>query len=160
MHETHPYQRVLALINFDGADEKIACKALLLARLNQAQLVFLHLIEADAAMDGGYPVSSPQADAAALEAGARRRLDFLATRLGAVEAECIARCGPARQGFQQQLNAWRPDLVVSAQDLGFVGGPHDVLILGHSRKMKGGGLIGRLTAWLSAQTQPRPCRTQ
>lgn len=160
MHETHPYQRVLALIDFDGADEKIASKALLLARLNRAQLVFLHLIEPDAAMDGGYPVSSPKANAAALEAGALRRLDFLATQLGAGEAECIARCAPARQGFQQQLSAWRPDLVVSAQDPGFLGGPHDVLILGHSRKMKDRGLLARLTAWLGAQMQPQSCRTQ
>lgn len=159
MHETHPYQRVLALIDFDGADEKIASKALLLARLNRAQLVFLHLIEPDAAMDGGYPVSSPKANAAALEAAARRRLDFLAAQLGAGEAECIARCAPAHQGFQQQLSAWRPDLVVSAQDPGFLDGPHDVLILGRGGKRKGGGLIGRLLAWLNAQAQPRPCRT-
>lgn len=154
MPETLPYQRVLALINFDSTDEKIACKALLLARMNQAQLVFLHLIEPDAALDGGYPVSSPQADAAALEAGALRRLDFLASRLGACEAECIARCGPARQGFQQQLSAWRPDLVVSAQDAGLLGGPHDVLILGHNRQTKSGGLIGRLASWLSSPFQP------
>lgn len=154
MHETLPYQRVLALINFDGSDEKIARKALLLARLNRAQLVFLHLIEPDATLDGGYPVSSPKADSAAFEAGARRRLDFLATQVGADEAKCIAHCAPVRQGFQQQLKAWRPDLVVSAQDPGFLGGPHDLLILGRSRKMKGCGLIGRLTGWLSAQFQP------
>lgn len=154
MHETHPYQRVLALINFDGSDGKIACKALMLARLNGAQLVFLHLIEPDAALDGGYPAASARAAAAALEAGALRRLNFLATQLGAGEVECVARCAPARQEFKRLLHERQPDLVVAAQDPAFLEGPHDVLILGRNRQMKGGGLISRLAGWLGAQTQP------
>lgn len=154
MPEARPYQRVLALIRFDGTDEKIARKALLLARLNRAQLVFLHLIEPDAALDGGYPVTSAKTEAAALEAGALRRLDFLVARLGAGEAECIARCGPAQQGFKQQLREWQPDLVVSAQDFAFLTGPHDVLILGHGGQTKGRRLISRLANWLGSQFLP------
>ena len=154
MPEARPYRRVLALIRLDGTDENIARKALLLARLNRAELLFLHLIEPDAALDGGYPVSSAKADAAALETGASLRLDFLAAQLGAGEAECIARCAPAQQGFKQQLRKWQPDLVVSAQELPFLSGPHDVLILGHNKQPHGGKLIGRFLSWLGVQFLP------
>ncbi len=154
MHETTAYQRVLALINFDGSDEKIARKALLLARMNRAQLLFLHLVEMEAALDGGFPASSPQTEAAALETAARYRLDFLAAQVGADEAECVACCAPIRQAFRQQLHAWGPDLVVSAHDHAFLNGAHDVLILGCNRQSRDGGLIARLMAWVSSSFQP------
>ncbi len=155
MPEARPYRRVLALIGLDGTeDEKIARKALLLTRLNRAQLLFLHLIEPDAALDGGYPAASAKNDAAALEAGAARRLDFLAAQLGAGEAECVALHGPARQTFRQALKKWQPDLVVSAQDFDFLSGAHDVLILGHNGPPQGGKAIGRFLNWLGAQFLP------
>ncbi len=154
MPEAHPYRRVLALINFDSTDETIARKALLLARLNRAQLVFLHLIEPNAALDGGYPAASTKADAASLEAGARHRLDFLVTQLGAGEAECMACSGPLRQTFKQVLQTWQPDLVVAAAEAGLPTGSCDVLILGQNNSPKGGRLIGRFTAWLSGSLQP------
>lgn len=154
MPDSHPYQRVLALIKLDGTDEKIARKALLLARLNRAQLLFLHLVEPDAALDGGYPASSAKADADALEAGALRRLDFLSAQLGAGEAECIAQHGPSQQNFERVLKTWQPDLVVSAQDFPFLYGAHDVLILGQRKRPKIGRLIGRLASWLGLQTLP------
>lgn len=154
MPEARPYQRVLALVSLDGTDERIMRKALLLARLNQARLVFLHLVEPDAALDGGYPSAGARADAAALERGALRRLDFLAAQLGAGEAECVALHGPARQRFNQAAKKWQPDLVVSAQDFDFLSGAHDVLTLGRGRRKKGGRLIGRLLDWLGAQLLP------
>lgn len=154
MPEARPYQRVLALLNFDGADEQIARKALLLARLNRAQLMFLHLIVPDATLDGGYPAASAKTDALALEAGALRRLDFMVSQLGAGEARIIARVGQARQEFKQLLRECQPDLVVSAQDLGFLAGPHDLLILGQSARLTGGRTLRRLVNWLSTQFQP------
>lgn len=154
MPEARPYRRVLALINLDGSDERIARKALLLARLNRAQLMFLHLIEPEAALDGGYPASSAKSDAAALEAGALRRLDFLAAQLGAGEAQCVARHGPARQCFRELLREWQPGLVVSAQELAFLPGAHDVLILGQNKQPKDGKPITRFLGWLGAQLLP------
>ncbi len=154
MPEAPPYRRVLALIRFDGSDEKIARKALLLARLNRAQLAFLHLVEPEAALDGGYPAASAKNDAAALEAAALRRLDFMSAQLGAGEAECLAQCGPSKQGFKQILKTWQPDLVVSAQDFGYLSGPHDVLILGRHSQSHEGKLISRLARWLGAQFLP------
>jgi hypothetical protein len=153
MHETLPYQRVLALINFDGSDEKIALKALMLARLNQAQLLFLHLIDPDAALDGGYPSASAKAEAAALEAGAMRRLDFLKTQLSAGEAECITRYGPTRQGLKHMLREWQPDLIVSGLDPGYLTGNQDLLILGQPHRLSGGA-FKRIANWLSTQFQP------
>ena len=154
MPEARPYRRVLALIRFDGTDERIARKVLLLARLNRAQMVFLHLVEPEAVLDGGYPAASAKSDAAALKAGALRRLDFLAARLGAGEAECVALHGPAQQMFKRALNEWRPDLVVSAQDSAFLSGAHDVLILGHNCRPQDGRLIGRILNWLGTRLQP------
>lgn len=154
MPEARPYRRVLALIRLDGTDEKIARKALLLARLNRAQLLFLHLIEPDAALDGGYPAASAKTSIAALEAGALRRLDFLAAQLGAGEAECVAQHGPSQQSFKRVLKKWQPDLVVSAEDYAFLSGAHDVLILGQNSRPQGGKLIGRFLGWLGAQFLP------
>jgi nucleotide-binding universal stress UspA family protein len=153
MHETLPYQRVLALINFDGNDEKIARKALMLARLNRAHLLFLHLIEPDAALDGGYPAASAKAEAAALEAGAMRRLDFLKAQLSAGETECIARFGPTRQGLKHLLREWQPDLIVSGLDPGYLTGNQDLLILGQPHRLSGGA-FKRISNWLSTQFHP------
>lgn len=154
MPEAHPYRRVLALVKLDHTDETIARKALLLARLNRAQLVFLHLIEPDAALDGGYPAASAKDNAAALEAGALRRLDFMATQLGAGEAECIARHVSTRQAINPVLQSLRPDLVVAAMDLGLQPGSYDVLILGQGTKPKDGKLISRIIGWLGGSFQP------
>lgn len=154
MPEARPYQRVLALICLDGTDENIARKALLLARLNRAELLFLHLIEPDAALDGGYPAAGAKNDAAALEAGAMRRLDFLVAQLAAGEAKCVALHGPARQSFKQAVKKWQPELVVSAQDFDFLSGTHDLLILGRNSRAQGGRLIGRILNWLGAQLLP------
>lgn len=153
MPELRPYRRVLALIRLDGTDGNIARKALLLARLNRAELLFLHLIEPDTALDG-HPAAGARADAAALEAGAVRRLDFLAAQLGAGEAECAALHGPVRQMFKQAVKKWQPELVVSAQDFDFPSGAHDVLILGRNSRAQGGRLVGRVLSWLGAQLLP------
>lgn len=150
MPEIQAYRRVLALLNLDGTDETLARKALLLARLNRAELVFLHLIAPDAALDG-YPAAGAKAEAAAFEAAARRRLDFLAARLGAGEAECVALYGPARQMFRLALSKWQPDLVVATREADFLSGAHDVLILGKPDRAFGGRGIGRLPAWLDAR---------
>lgn len=153
MPEARPYRRVLALIRLDGTDESIARKALLLARLNRAELLFLHLVEPDAALDG-YPAVGAKSDAAALEAGAVRRLDFLAAQLGAGEAGCVALHGPARQMFKQAVKKWQPELVVSAEDFDFLAGAHDVLILGRRSRSGGGKFIDRVLGWLGAQLLP------
>src|SRR5512147_442589 len=61
MPELRPYRRVVALIRFDARDGVTAEKALLLARLNRAELDFLHLIAPGGNLDGGYPGASPSA---------------------------------------------------------------------------------------------------
>lgn len=149
-----PYRRILTLIDFDARGEQVARRALMMARLSQAELAFLHIVEPDAAMDGGYPVSSHQANAHALETASVRRLDFLAGQLGAGEAECIALYGPARQSLRQALKTWEPDLVISARELDSLSGPYDILILGQRNGRKGGGIIRRIANWLGGQLLP------
>ena len=152
MPELRPYRRVVALICFDARDGVTAEKALLLARLNRAQLDFLHLIAPDGNLDGGYPGGSPSATGRELEAVALRRLDFLAGRLGAGEATCHALYGPERQGFQRYARQWQPDLVVADEHHDFLGGAHDVLVLsGASQQSPRGGLIGRLLGLFGLQ---------
>jgi nucleotide-binding universal stress UspA family protein len=143
MPEIRRYQRVLALINFDGLDGRTAEKALLLARLNQAKLDFLHLIEPDGVLDGGYPGCTPRATARSLEAASLRRLNFLAARTGAVEATCHAVHGPVRQGFLQHVREWQPDLVVAGAPHACLTGSHDVLILSAPTRTGRGKMLAR-----------------
>jgi hypothetical protein len=145
MPELQPYRRILALVRFDACDGAIVEKALLLARLNRAQLDFLHLIEQDGELDGGYWRGSRREAARALEAAALRRLAFLAASMGAGEACCHARHGPHRQGFARHIRHLPPDLVVTGDASASVDGPHDVLVLSGGRRRGGRGW----PAWLA-----------
>lgn len=140
MPDARPYQRVLALINFDGTDERIMRKALLLARLNRAQLDLLHMIAPDGTLDGGYPGSARQATMRDLERGALRRLDYLAGALAAGEAHCHAIYGLPSQVFRQYALEQRPDLVVTGEQMAFLDGACDVLVLSGVRRAHGGRL--------------------
>jgi nucleotide-binding universal stress UspA family protein len=148
-----PYRRILTLIDFDPQSEGVAQRALLLARLNRAQLAFVHLVEPDAALDGGYPATSPKASADALEAGALRRLNFMAAQLGAGEAECLTGFGPRTQVFQRILKDWQPDLVVAARPLPAKAGAVDCLVAAQSGQA-GGGRLKRLGDWLVSAFSP------
>lgn len=55
----HDYRRVLALVDFSDAGSTVARRALNLARLEGAELAFLHLINPDPSLDGGYPPPPP-----------------------------------------------------------------------------------------------------
>ena len=143
-----PYRRILTLIDFDREGESVARRALQLARLNDARLAFLHLAGTDATLDGGYPAASPRAEAAAIADAARRRLNHLATCLGATAAECQAGCGPQRQLYREALRAWQPDLIIAARDYPFLVGPHDLLILGRRDSSVGGKLLRQLVRLL------------
>lgn len=140
MPELHPYRRILALLRFDASDGAMVEKALLLARLNRAQLDLLHLIEPDGELDGGYGRGGRRETVRALEAAALRRLEFLAARLGAGEACCHANYGPHRQGFARHIRHLPPDLVVTGDASASVDGPHDVLVLSAGRSHGGRGL--------------------
>lgn len=150
MPEFRPYRRILALIRFDAMDGVTAEKALMLARLNQAQLDFLHLIEPDGTLDGGYPGSTRQATVRDLERASLRRLDFLAARLGAGEARCHAIYGPLRQAFQQHVREWTPDLIVTGEHHARLPGSHDMLILPYPQS-PGNGRLARLLGLLGSR---------
>ena len=154
MPELRPYRRVLALIDFDDLDCQTAEKALLLARLNQAELDFLHLIEPDGFLDGGYPSGNPRATAESLEKASLRRLSFLAAQLGAAEATCHALYGPLRQGFLRHTKLWQPDLIVTGEHHAYLTGSHDVLILSASKRPHRGKLLARLMNMLGSRSCP------
>jgi nucleotide-binding universal stress UspA family protein len=148
MPELRPYRRVLALIRFDDLDAETARRALMLARLSRAELDFLHLVEPDGLLDGGYPGAGPHSDARALEAASLRRLAFLAASIGAAEARCHAAHGPLRQRFAQHVAEWQPDLVVTGSPAGYLEGMFDVLVLSPVRRTRGRGLMAALRALL------------
>ena len=137
-----PYRRVLALIDFNHLDERIANKAMLFARLNQVGLDFLHLVEPDGLLDGC--LSTPQASARSLEQAALRRLSFLAAGLGAAEASCHAICAPLRQGFRLHVGQWAPDLIVTGEQHAYLGDAYDVLVLSTAGQWRSGRLLSGL----------------
>lgn len=142
----HEYRRILAVVDFNDHATTVVQRAMKLARLERAELILLHLIEPDAALDGSYPLPSRKATAQALEAAALRRLTFLATQLRADAVQLISRCGSPVQNFSSCISEWRPDLVVAESDPGFFAGQHDLLTLGRARR--GGKLQRWLRTWL------------
>jgi len=153
MLEIRPYCRVLALIRFDGSDEQIARRAIHLARLNQARLAFLHLVEPDETLGGGYPGTRSSQNAASIKNAAVRRLNFLAAMLGAGDAECLTGFGHLPQMFQGALKDWQPDLIVAAGPLPGVAGSIDCLIAARPIQ-SGGGKLRVLAHWLISQLRP------
>lgn len=138
----HDYRRILALVDFSEAGTAVARRALNLARLGGTELAFMHLIEPDPGLDGGYPPPSHRQCEQGFEQAALRRLAFLAANLGAGEAELLARYGRPGEAFASGIAAWRPDLVVAGDDPGFLGGRHDLLTLGRSAS------IGRMQRFM------------
>lgn len=154
MPEARPYQRVLALIRFNGTDERIARKALLLARMNRAQISFLHLIEPDGVLDGGYPMAGPRANAHGLETASHRRLAFLAAQLDAEEAECHARYGPWRQSLLKHVTQYQPDLIVTSEQHACLNGAYDLLILSPPKNFHRGKTIGTMLGFVGSLLRP------
>jgi len=138
----HEYRRILAVVDFTDSGRAVARRALGLARLGQAELLLLHLIEPTADLDGGYPQPSRKTSQKSYEAEGLRRLDFFAATLGADEAILQVRFGQPRAAFVDCIAAWRPDLVVADNDPGHLGGRHDLLTLG--RGHNSGGRLMRL----------------
>jgi nucleotide-binding universal stress UspA family protein len=135
----HEYNRILALVDFD--DTRVARRAINLARAMGAELSFLHLIPPDPSLDGGYPPPSRAELARGFETAAQRRLAFLSSSLDAENTTLLCRYGPPEQAFAECLADWRPDLVVADADPGYLGGRHDLLLLGQA---SGGGWLKRL----------------
>lgn len=134
----HNYRRILALVDFSTDGATVARRALRLARMERAELAFLHLIPPDTALDGGYPAPGPNALAEGYEKAALRRLTFLRATLEADGVHLLARYGHPAGGFADCISQWRPDLVVAADNPGYLGGRHDLLTLGRKRRPTGG----------------------
>ena len=142
----HEYRRILALVDLD--DIRVARRALNLARAMDAELAFLHLIPPDPSLDGGYPLPGRAELARGLEEAALRRLAFLSGSLQGDGTALLCRYGPPEQAFTDCLAEWRPDLVVAADNPGYLGGRHDLLLLG--QPTRGGGWLKRLLNQLLA----------
>lgn len=143
------------MIQFDAMDGAIAEKALMLARLNRAELEFLHLIEPDGMLDGGYPGSSRQAGIDDLKRAALRRLEFLAASLGAGEARCHAEYGSPRQEFHEYAREHQPDLIVTGEQAAYLAGSCDVLVLSAAKQSRHGGLPAAIARFFGLRSRTR-----
>jgi universal stress protein A len=150
MPDAPAYRHILALAALDAFDRPVLARAALLARLSGAQLSVLHVVEPDAALDGGYPAGSAASRAAAMEQAARRRLEFLAAQAGVSQAVCHAVQGQQRQVLQRELQVLRPDLVVMGRPDACPPGAFDTLILAATQR-RGGRLLSSLGRWLAPQ---------
>lgn len=146
MPDPYAYRHILALLGFDGLDQQIVARATSLARLSGARLSLLHVIEPEAALDGGYPVGNAATRAAALKQ-ATRRLRYLAASAGLEQAKCHAVYGPRGQMLRQEMAELRPDLVVMGRPGPCPAGAYDILTLAAARQ-RGGRLLPALRAWL------------
>lgn len=140
------YRRILALVDLD--DTRVARRALNLARAMGAELAFLHVIPPDPGLDGGYPAPGRAELARGFESAALRRLACLRGVLNAEDSTLLSRYGPPEQAFTDCLADWRPDLVVADADPGYLGGRHDLLLLGQAPS--GGGWLKRLLGQILA----------
>lgn len=148
------YRHILALVQLDGHDDALIAQASLLARLCQARLDLLHLVDLPPAGDG-YPAPGRAEAARAYEAAARRRMAFLAGRHGIEADRCHARYGPAAHGFRDYVVEQAPELVVVAHDQAeLVAGPWDVLALRSRTPGRGQGLLARLGRALAGHLMP------
>lgn len=143
----HEYRRILAIVDFSGPGALAARRALKLARMGNAELAFLHWIQPDLAVDGGYPAPSHAATRRAYEDGAQRRLRFLAGHLDADDTTLLTAYGASSQTVAEAISAWAPDLVVAAEEAEHLCGRHDLLTLGRARA--GGGRLARLVKGLA-----------
>jgi nucleotide-binding universal stress UspA family protein len=142
------YRRILAVVDLDNGHVGVAQRALNLARLGHSELAFLHLIEPDPTLDGGYPFPSQEAVRKAYEQAGLGRLKFFAANLGAEEAELLARYGHPAHAFADCVATWQPDLVVAGENRAYLGGRHDLLTVGRSGQGDGGGKIRRLLSFV------------
>jgi nucleotide-binding universal stress UspA family protein len=140
----HDYRRVLAMVSLSRDGEKVAWRALRLARLLGAEAAWLHLVVADGQLDGGYPTPSRAGLAQGYEDAALLRLRHLAASMHAGEVALRARHGPAADCYREFIDDWRPDLVIAAHDPGYLAGRHDLLLLGS----EGLGMGRLVRAWL------------
>ncbi len=109
------YRHVLAAVDFSEAAERVARRALEIARRNEAELTYLHVVEYVPPLDLGYePVVAPDwlPDEEELLAAARTRLEELAGRLGAREAHLRVEWGHPRGDVVRLAEEVGADLVV------------------------------------------------
>ncbi len=109
------YRHVLAAVDFSEAAERVARRALEIARRNEAELTYLHVVEYVPPLDLGYePVVAPDwlPDEEELLAAARARLEELAGRLEAREAHLRVEWGHPKGDVVRLAEEVGADLVV------------------------------------------------
>lgn len=107
------YRRILSLIDVSPNGEKVARRALQMAKLYNATLGIATVIDYTSGYESGHaPFLTPQQAQDAVVKDFSRRLDHLIERVGASGAEGIVAAGHLKSSVRDVLQSWDPDLVL------------------------------------------------
>jgi nucleotide-binding universal stress UspA family protein len=107
------YRRILGLIDISQHGEKVAGRALQMARLYNATLGIATVVDYAPGYESGHaPFLTPQQAQDAVVKDFSRRLDHLIERVGAIGAEGIVAAGHLKSSVRDVLRSWDPDLVL------------------------------------------------
>lgn len=106
------YRRILSLIDISANGEKVARRALQMARLYNATLGTATIVDYTPGYESGHaPFLTPQQAQDALVKDFTRRLNHLIERIGG-GAEGIVTAGHVKSSVRDILQSWDPDLVI------------------------------------------------
>jgi len=107
------YRRILGLIDISSNGEKVAQRALQMARLYNATLGAATVVDWTPGYESGHaPFLTPQQAQAALVKEFSRKLDHLIARIGGGGSEGIVVAGQLKSSVRDILRSWEPDLVI------------------------------------------------
>jgi nucleotide-binding universal stress UspA family protein len=107
------YRRILGLIDISQHGEKVAGRALQMARLYNATLGIATVVDYAPGYESGHaPFLTPQQAQDAVVKDFSRRLDHLIERVGAIGAEGLVAAGHLSSCVRDVLHSWDPDLVL------------------------------------------------
>lgn len=107
------YRRILCLIDISANGEKVARRALQMAKLYNATLGTATIVDYTPGYESGHaPFLTPQQAQNAVVKDFSRKLDQLIERIGGGGAEGIVAAGQVKSSVRDILQSWDPDLVI------------------------------------------------
>ena len=106
------YRRILGLIDISANGEKVARRALQMARLYNAAMGAATVVDYMPGESGHASFLTPQQAQDAVVKDFSRKMDHLISRIGASGSESIVAAGHVKSSVRDILQSWEPDLVI------------------------------------------------